>query len=157
VEQVGLADQVVPEAQEVWAESVNQVELAVLELLHYQQVEQEAQIDHLHNHLQETEMDPQQIVRLHNRLPATGVAVAIAVVAEEVVDTAAAAEEAAAVVVEDDNQLPQWHIRNTHIPDRNISPISFFKKGHIISGIDNDIGGIHKFEIANFHYLVTIT
>ena len=143
-------------------ESVNQAELAVLELLLYQQVEQVEQTDHLNNHpLEQVQtdhrMDPQQIVRQHNRLPATGVAVAMAVVVEEVVDTAAAAEEAAAVVEEDVNQLPQWHIRNTHIPDRNIRPISFFKKGHIITGIDNDIGGIHKFEIANFYYLVTIT
>ena len=88
----------------MWAELVDQVALEEPELLHYPQVEQGAQIVHLHNHLQETEMDPQQIVRLHNRLPATGVAVAIAVVAEEVVDTAAAAEEAAAVVVEDVNE-----------------------------------------------------
>lgn len=93
----------------------------------------------------------------------TAVAAAIAMVeevpAEVVVVAAGAAAEAAGAVVEEGKpfsaSLFNRDIRNTHISQANILPVSFHENTHVISGIHNQVIIVYNFVVTNFNYLVS--
>jgi len=53
--------------------------------------------------------------------------------------------------------LLNWHIRSTHVSKAEVFPVSFYKQGHIIPGINGIIVRVNYRIITNFNYLVAVT